>query len=240
MSRSSGERATPQPVRGHLFFHNLQNLWACCNPQCDHDTTQPEMRIASIPSHRPTVGALHSSHRLTCGCGARVLNLIVCEMCGDVFLGGYKAIVEMSGQRVTFLTADQPDLEGMPDTRRASVESMASTRSFGRFPTTLSAWLRPKIRIGNSRAQPIAGHGRGSTRPRAGCSMDRRGRCLLARTKYPGGCIRLAARRAPTNQPCPASARAAMQITAAAASSRRPFVTTAPDFRRPRRSWQAR
>src|SRR5207245_2565576 len=25
---------SPQPLRGHLFYHNLQNLWACCNPAC--------------------------------------------------------------------------------------------------------------------------------------------------------------------------------------------------------------
>jgi hypothetical protein len=43
-----------------------------------------------------------------------VLDLIVCEVCGDVFLGGFKRPPE--GKTNAFvLTADQPDLEKMPD-----------------------------------------------------------------------------------------------------------------------------
>jgi Lhr-like helicase len=92
-----------QPVRGHLFFQNLRGLWLCSNPKCtDPSATQtPERKF----------GAIHANNRLTCTCGARVLDLLLCEVCGEIFLGGYKRIQNNH----VLLTADQPDLEGVPD-----------------------------------------------------------------------------------------------------------------------------
>jgi hypothetical protein len=118
MSQTITERS-PQPVRGHLFFHNLQNLWVCCNPACDHlipgnealDKKHLEIRTNATVVQKPTVGAIHDTHRISCNCGSRVLDLIVCEVCGEVFLGGYKSPV---GKNLV-LTSDQPDLEGIPD-----------------------------------------------------------------------------------------------------------------------------
>lgn len=116
MSKLEATGRSPQPVRGHLFFHNLQNLWACSNPQCtDSRAIVQEDRRNTPASHRPTVGALYPSHRITCSCGSRVLDLIVCEVCGDVFLGGYRATETINGRSVEILTADQPDLDSMPD-----------------------------------------------------------------------------------------------------------------------------
>ena len=106
----SGGRA-PQPMRGHIFFHHMLNLWVCCNPNCDKHSVNQDGRLQEPESRRPTVGALHGINRMTCGCGSRVLDLIVCEVCGDVFLGGYKRIE--NGH--VYLTPDQPDLENMPD-----------------------------------------------------------------------------------------------------------------------------
>jgi Lhr-like helicase len=125
MSKLANGRS-PQPVRGHLLFHNLQSLWACCNPNCtevDHTKRQNDP---------PPIGAIHAKHRLTCDCGSRVLDLIVCEVCGDVFLGGYKKTPEPEIKNTTkngtpkiknttkngtldILTPDQPELEGIPD-----------------------------------------------------------------------------------------------------------------------------
>ena len=105
---------SPQPVRGHLFFHNLQNLWVCINPNC------PDSLSNQTPQHEqlPSVGALYARHRLTCSqrCGGRVLDLLVCDVCGEVFLGGFRC----PQRGFEILTADQPDLEHMPD--RISME----------------------------------------------------------------------------------------------------------------------
>ena len=100
-----------QPVRGHLFFHNLTNLWACSNLACN----DPSCNIEERGIDRPTIGAIYASHRLTCSCGARVLDLIVCEVCGEVYLGGYKHIARNGSASAIILTADEPDLEGMPE-----------------------------------------------------------------------------------------------------------------------------
>ena len=108
MSHDSTTGHSLQPVRGHVFFHNLQNLWVCSNPNCKGDRANHETELKqNIP-----VGALHATHRLACFCGGRVLDLIVCEACGDVFLGGFRG-----GQpgKLEILTTDQPDLENMPD-----------------------------------------------------------------------------------------------------------------------------
>lgn len=110
LGMATREGRSPQPIRGHLFFHNMQNLWACTDPNCP---AVEDQRQDVDADKRPTVGKLFASHRLTCDCGARVLDLIVCEQCGEVFLGGFRSKGDIKG--VTFLTPDQPELEQIPD-----------------------------------------------------------------------------------------------------------------------------
>lgn len=111
MSKSALTGTSPQPLRGHIFFHNLQNLWACSNPNCTDQLCNSRGSQSGSLVNRIPIGALHSKHRLSCSCGGRVLDLVVCEVCGEVFLGGYRS----PGNGFEILTADQPDLENMPD-----------------------------------------------------------------------------------------------------------------------------
>lgn len=136
MAQKPDTGRSPQPIRGHLFFHNLQNIWACTNPDCD----QPEPgRVIIEDTPPPPVGALHAIHRLSCGCGARVLDFIVCEVCGEVFLGGYRTEIQRNGQTYTFLMADQPDLANMPD--RVTTEQRYSNYAvFWPRPHEASPW----------------------------------------------------------------------------------------------------
>ncbi len=136
MSEVNGR--SPQPVRGHLFFHNLQNIWACCNPNCNDTKVHASRNQQQGKGSTPTVGALYTTHRLSCpACGSRVLDLIVCEVCGDIFLGGYKA-KSVTGDP-PILTADQPDLENMPD--RVVVEQRYEQYAvFWPLPGEQSAW----------------------------------------------------------------------------------------------------
>ena len=111
MSRNETDGTSPQPIRGHIFFHNVQNMWVCANPDCDeerhtkflqgHDTDGP-------------VGSLHTQHRITCSCGGRVLDLLVCEVCGDIMLGGYRGKADVNGQLIEILTADMPNIAELP------------------------------------------------------------------------------------------------------------------------------
>lgn len=92
------------PVRAHIMFRNVQGLWACSDPAC-----------ATVPARaeRCPVGSLHHLPSPACGCGARVLELLYCEPCGEVFLGGYRSDAGNPGQ--WRLTPDFPDLEQVPD-----------------------------------------------------------------------------------------------------------------------------
>lgn len=105
------------PVRAHIMFRNVQGLWACADPACSQapQRTDPDL---------PQVGMLHHLPASGCGCGSRVLELLYCEPCGEVFLGGYRKGTA-NGQQWR-LTPDFPDLEQVPD--RAGAE-----RDYGNY-----------------------------------------------------------------------------------------------------------
>jgi Lhr-like helicase len=97
--------AAPLPVRAHIIYRNLQGLWACTNPGC----TRIPSRNAQVPA-----GALHYVPTLTCGCGSRVLELLYCEACGEIFFGGYRRDTGLNPNE-WYLSPDHPDLEASPD-----------------------------------------------------------------------------------------------------------------------------
>src|SRR4029077_2589799 len=94
----------PLRMRVHLMLRNLQGLWVCTNAGC----SQAHARTGPCPT-----GMLPSLTALTCSCGARVLELLYCEACGEIFFGGYRK----AGQNPNewFLSPDHPDLESSPD-----------------------------------------------------------------------------------------------------------------------------
>lgn len=94
----------PLSLRIHLMFRNLQGLWICTDPNC----TYASPRSSPCPA-----GALHYLPTLTCQCGARVLELLYCEACGEVFLGGYRR--ETGNPNEWYLSPDHPNLEAAPD-----------------------------------------------------------------------------------------------------------------------------
>ena len=91
------------PLRLHLFFRNVQGMWACSNPDC----SEVSWRDSNI-----RVGKLYDRPRITCDCGSRVLEMLYCEPCGDVFLGGFRR--ELQGGEWALLP-DDPNLEKAPD-----------------------------------------------------------------------------------------------------------------------------
>jgi len=103
------------PVRAHIMFRNVQGLWACTDPACSQAPARPDA---------PQIGSLHHVPASGCGCGSRVLELLYCEPCGEVFLGGYRDGTGNPGQ--WRLSPDYPDLEQVPD--RAGAE-----RDYGNY-----------------------------------------------------------------------------------------------------------
>lgn len=104
VSAARAAEGTPLlPTRVHLFFRNVQGVWACTNPACSGSHwSEPDIRVGRL-FDRPTT---------TCGCGSRVLEMLYCEPCGDIFLGGYRRVL---GQNSWSLVPDDPNIEKAPD-----------------------------------------------------------------------------------------------------------------------------
>ena len=102
-ARNSSELA-PLPMRVHLMLRNLQGLWICTDPGCSHAPP----RSSPCPS-----GTLHYLPTLTCQCGSRVLELLYCESCGEIFFGGYRHPTDNPNE--WYLSPDRPNLEAAPD-----------------------------------------------------------------------------------------------------------------------------
>lgn len=102
---TSDEPGLPR-LRAHLFFRSIQGIWACSDPDC----------VAVEKANRsPTrrVGKLFNKPANVCDCGGRVLDLLYCQTCGDLFLGGYYP--ESKTGVDFFLTSDSPELETLPE-----------------------------------------------------------------------------------------------------------------------------
>ena len=96
-------------LRVHLFFRNVQGLWACTDPKCSAVPTE-------FRSDERRVGRLYAQPVHQCVCGSRVLELLYCQTCGDLFLGGFRSIDGGQANSIaTMLVPDPPGLELVPD-----------------------------------------------------------------------------------------------------------------------------
>lgn len=95
-------------IRAHMFFRNIDGFWACSDPDC------PDVPVAHSPRRR--VGRLFRQPTPRCSCGARVLEMLFCQNCGDLFLGGF-AVPAKLGKKLfrDFLHTDFPDFDQLPD-----------------------------------------------------------------------------------------------------------------------------
>lgn len=118
-TRGRPDGVAPLPLRAHYFFHNTGRLWACVNPACSgHSAATPPNEEA------PPVGKLFNEPRPLCdACGMRVLELLHCQPCGEVFLGGFKKSQE-DVNNACYLSPDYPELENAPD-KGASLQRKA-------------------------------------------------------------------------------------------------------------------
>ncbi|MER6325276.1 DEAD/DEAH box helicase [Streptomyces coelicoflavus] len=104
---SAQDPELPQ-VRAHFFFRNIEGVWACSDPSCS------EIPVQRGPERR--VGRLFAEPTSRCPCGARVLELLSCQACGDLMLGGYASPKDTQRRRFTgALHTDFPDMDLLPD-----------------------------------------------------------------------------------------------------------------------------
>lgn len=125
IAAAGGERLK---LRLHLLFNVLPGLWACSDPDCQ--------RVKVGPYARETagVGEIFAQPRLTCDCGARVLELLYCQNCGECLLGGYHD--SEPTDRASYLVPHLANLDSLPD-RGGSDRTAENYRVY--WPTSLSS-----------------------------------------------------------------------------------------------------
>jgi len=96
-------------LRLHLFFRNISGLWACVDPSC----SQVQPAAGGGPGGDRRIGRLYAQPRYRCDCGARVLELLYCETCGETFLGGYRSPTGKGHSQ--FLVSSVTNLEALPE-----------------------------------------------------------------------------------------------------------------------------
>lgn len=94
--------------RAHYFFRNVPGVWACTDPSCSE--------IPGGSYEERAVGKLFIEPVSRCDCGARVLQLLYCQNCGEVCVGGF--VPQGSSHAALqkqFLVPDVPDLARLPE-----------------------------------------------------------------------------------------------------------------------------
>jgi Lhr-like helicase len=127
-----GSQSTPLPTfRMHWFYKNIEGLWACTLPGCC---------CAASTDDRP-VGKLFANTRILCDAEShkhRVLELLYCEQCGILLLGGSRLpLPNNSGWE---LLTVEPDIEGLPDKQAAR---FLEKRTYDQFAVFWPACSRP-------------------------------------------------------------------------------------------------
>ena len=137
---------SPQPVRGHFFYHNLQGLQVCANPDCDQPREGGNATKVMAPAHKQAapLGKLFREHRLACGCGSRVMDLRICEVCGEVFLGGHKHEFSEDSKIKWVMASDETDLDKVPD----GVSLNTTYANYGLF------WPVSRADVGTGNGEP--------------------------------------------------------------------------------------
>ena len=123
------------PLRVHLFFKNFEGLWACSNSKCQ------------TRNDKTLIGKLFANRRVLCDeCGSRVLELLTCETCGDLFLGGYKQPIpnDISGW---YLSGDYQKLSELPEKgiRDRNYETYAIFWQKQQIPEPGRPWIKNGI-----------------------------------------------------------------------------------------------
>lgn len=110
-AKKPGSDLAPLPLRVHYFFRNTGRLWACVNPQCSGRTGTTPAGVTP-----PPVGRLYTEPRPRCdSCNMRVLELLYCQPCGEVYLGGFRKDDANMPGAAWYLSPDYPELDRVPD-----------------------------------------------------------------------------------------------------------------------------
>jgi DEAD/DEAH box helicase domain-containing protein len=84
--------------RSHMFVRSIPGVWACSNPRCKAVEDKYD-------SDDRRIGRLYEKSTPFCSCGSRVLELLYCDQCGDVSLGGHVVDIDddIASDEITYL-----------------------------------------------------------------------------------------------------------------------------------------
>jgi DEAD/DEAH box helicase domain-containing protein len=167
-----GDKSGLISFRSHHFVRMIRGFWACSDPACE---------VADRSDHQPrSVGRLYSIPTARCECGARVLELLYCNQCGEVSLGGFVAVPD----------SDEPQdgegwyLSALPSVPRVA-EQLVFRRGWGEYmwywpgkcPTDVNPWRHSldegalQLRFGPAELDPRTGVLSPAARPLATGTM---------------------------------------------------------------------
>jgi DEAD/DEAH box helicase domain-containing protein len=122
IARGLAKESSLPAFRFHWFFRNIEGLWACIMPGC------------SCTGDPRTVGKIFPNSRILCTSETtphRVLELLYCEQCGTVLIGGNR--LTLPNNKGWELLAGEPNLEGLPDKQVARFLEKRTYDEFGIF-----------------------------------------------------------------------------------------------------------
>jgi len=119
--------------RFHLFYKNLEGLWAVIDPEDVAEKFKDSSR---------SVGNLYPEQKISSPKHNKILELLYCEQCGAVFLGGSKHFDEDSW---TLLPVD-PDLENVPANSFSALSQNKRYDAYGIFWPNASQVLHDEAR----------------------------------------------------------------------------------------------
>lgn len=108
--------------RLHWLFRNIEGHWACAQPGCGGLEGAGEKPVGRLYVQNPP---------LVCDSGHRVLELLRCEQCGAIFLGGTRFALDHNLGCDLLLT--EPEIESLPDRRAGAFVERRSYDEFAVF-----------------------------------------------------------------------------------------------------------
>jgi hypothetical protein len=120
---SPDESAFLPAFRFHLFFRNIEGLWACAYPNCSMEADEAD--------EGRTCGRLSTDPSILCEHSHRMLELLYCEQCGTILFGGSR--LTLGGPGEWELLRTDADIEGIPDRQAARFVERRTYDQYGVF-----------------------------------------------------------------------------------------------------------
>jgi hypothetical protein len=129
------EKDEPPAFRVHTFFRSLEGLFASVDgpgATTVDDDYRDESRILGPLT-------IERGEKFSPGFGNRVVELLYCECCGEIFLGGMRG---GRGDDAVELLPTEPDIDGLPDSAKKRLFEETTAADFSVFwPAKDGIWL---------------------------------------------------------------------------------------------------